>query len=69
MLFLLVDLCILVDILYELYVWIGNCEYNGVYVLCDCYIVLGWYKSDDFVLDNCLVFNSCGVVYLIWMNG
>lgn len=64
-----VDPCTLAETLYEPYARTGNCEYNGVYAPCDRYITPGWYKSDDLVLDNCPVLNSCGAVYPIWMNG
>lgn len=65
----LVDPCTLAETLYEPYARTGNCEYNGVYAPCDRYIVPGWYKSDDLVLDQCPSLNSCGAVYPIWMNG
>uniref|UniRef100_K1QS30 Pancreatic secretory granule membrane major glycoprotein GP2 n=1 Tax=Magallana gigas TaxID=29159 RepID=K1QS30_MAGGI len=63
------DPCTLAETLYEPYARTGNCEYNGVYAPCDRYIVPGWYKSDDLVLDQCPSLNSCGAVYPIWMNG
>lgn len=64
-----VDPCTLAGTLYEPYARTGNCEYNGVYAPCDRYIVPGWYKSDELVLDHCPSLNSCGAVYPIWMNG
>lgn len=63
------DPCTLAGTLYEPYARTDNCQYNGVYAPCDRYIVPGWYKSDDLVLDQCPPLNSCGAVYPIWMNG
>lgn len=63
------DPCMIALAMYDPYARTGNCEYNGVYAPCDRYIVPGWYKSDDLVLDQCPTLNSCGAVYPIWMNG
>lgn len=63
------DPCTLAETLYEPYARAENCEFNSVYAPCDRYIVPGWYKSDDLVMDQCPGVNSCGTVYPIWMNG
>ncbi|XP_062600790.1 oncoprotein-induced transcript 3 protein-like [Saccostrea cucullata] len=54
--------------MYQEYLRSENCPPKSEHYLCDRYLQIQWYKTEEDLLSHCPSLHSCGAEFPLWMN-